>query len=162
MCLSVKALHSGVSVDQIHQLTAIDKWFLHKLHKITQLEQQLASYRGQLNTLSFLYFYISLVWAGLYLFFLSFKNLKPTQTGWSRLILEFNRVVIEQRAGRWQHVGIRQMLRVFVSQDQRLVETRGPGGGHINIRHRAGTLRNMTRTLTEHQRDYRRISGNDE
>uniref|UniRef100_A0A4W6F6V4 carbamoyl-phosphate synthase (ammonia) n=1 Tax=Lates calcarifer TaxID=8187 RepID=A0A4W6F6V4_LATCA len=36
-----KALHSGMSVDQIHQLTAIDKWFLHKLHRITQLEQHL-------------------------------------------------------------------------------------------------------------------------
>uniref|UniRef100_A0A3Q1GTQ3 carbamoyl-phosphate synthase (ammonia) n=1 Tax=Acanthochromis polyacanthus TaxID=80966 RepID=A0A3Q1GTQ3_9TELE len=40
-----KALHSGVSVDQIHQLTAIDKWFLHKLHRITQLEQHLGSYK---------------------------------------------------------------------------------------------------------------------
>uniref|UniRef100_A0A668AUP8 Carbamoyl-phosphate synthase [ammonia], mitochondrial n=1 Tax=Myripristis murdjan TaxID=586833 RepID=A0A668AUP8_9TELE len=39
-----KALHSGVSVEQIHQLTAIDKWFLHKLHRITQLEQHLAHY----------------------------------------------------------------------------------------------------------------------
>uniref|UniRef100_A0A3Q1FTK8 carbamoyl-phosphate synthase (ammonia) n=1 Tax=Acanthochromis polyacanthus TaxID=80966 RepID=A0A3Q1FTK8_9TELE len=38
-----KALHSGVSVDQIHQLTAIDKWFLHKLHRITQLEQHLGT-----------------------------------------------------------------------------------------------------------------------
>uniref|UniRef100_A0A3Q1C6V0 carbamoyl-phosphate synthase (ammonia) n=1 Tax=Amphiprion ocellaris TaxID=80972 RepID=A0A3Q1C6V0_AMPOC len=41
-----KALHSGVSVDQIHQLTAIDKWFLHKLHRITQLEQHLGSYKS--------------------------------------------------------------------------------------------------------------------
>ncbi|KAG7501491.1 carbamoyl-phosphate synthase [ammonia], mitochondrial [Solea senegalensis] len=41
-----KALHSGVSVDQIHQLTAIDKWFLHKLHRITQLEQHLANYKS--------------------------------------------------------------------------------------------------------------------
>uniref|UniRef100_A0A665XCQ5 Carbamoyl-phosphate synthase 1, mitochondrial n=1 Tax=Echeneis naucrates TaxID=173247 RepID=A0A665XCQ5_ECHNA len=31
-----KALHSGVSVDQIHQLTAIDKWFLHKLQRIAR------------------------------------------------------------------------------------------------------------------------------
>uniref|UniRef100_A0A4W6F7E7 carbamoyl-phosphate synthase (ammonia) n=1 Tax=Lates calcarifer TaxID=8187 RepID=A0A4W6F7E7_LATCA len=38
-----KALHSGMSVDQIHQLTAIDKWFLHKLHRITQLEQHLSN-----------------------------------------------------------------------------------------------------------------------
>ncbi|XP_054471168.1 carbamoyl-phosphate synthase [ammonia], mitochondrial [Anoplopoma fimbria] len=41
-----KALHSGMSVDQIHQLTAIDKWFLHKLNRITQLEQHLANYNS--------------------------------------------------------------------------------------------------------------------
>ncbi|KAA8588268.1 hypothetical protein FQN60_001462 [Etheostoma spectabile] len=41
-----KALHSGMSVDQIHQLTFIDKWFLHKLNRITQLEQHLANYNG--------------------------------------------------------------------------------------------------------------------
>ncbi|KAL2081572.1 hypothetical protein ACEWY4_023425 [Coilia grayii] len=41
-----KALHSGVSVDQIHQLTAIDKWFLHKLNRITELEQHLAQYNS--------------------------------------------------------------------------------------------------------------------
>uniref|UniRef100_A0A7N6AC71 carbamoyl-phosphate synthase (ammonia) n=1 Tax=Anabas testudineus TaxID=64144 RepID=A0A7N6AC71_ANATE len=41
-----KALHSGMSVDQIHQLTAIDKWFLHKLRRITQLEQHLANYKS--------------------------------------------------------------------------------------------------------------------
>ena len=40
-----QALHSGMSVDRIHQLTAIDKWFLHKLHRITQLEQHLINYR---------------------------------------------------------------------------------------------------------------------
>uniref|UniRef100_A0A7N8Y7W3 carbamoyl-phosphate synthase (ammonia) n=1 Tax=Mastacembelus armatus TaxID=205130 RepID=A0A7N8Y7W3_9TELE len=39
-----KALHGGMSVDQIHKLTAIDKWFLNKLNRITQLEQHLASY----------------------------------------------------------------------------------------------------------------------
>ncbi|MEQ2192182.1 hypothetical protein XENOCAPTIV_008205 [Xenoophorus captivus] len=39
-----KALHNGMSVDQIHQLTAIDKWFLHKLRRITQLEQNLGNY----------------------------------------------------------------------------------------------------------------------
>uniref|UniRef100_A0A8C5I3R3 Carbamoyl-phosphate synthase [ammonia], mitochondrial n=1 Tax=Gouania willdenowi TaxID=441366 RepID=A0A8C5I3R3_GOUWI len=38
-----KALHSGMSVDQIHQLTAIDKWFLYKLQRITQLEQHLST-----------------------------------------------------------------------------------------------------------------------
>uniref|UniRef100_A0A6Q2X3Y3 Carbamoyl-phosphate synthase 1, mitochondrial n=1 Tax=Esox lucius TaxID=8010 RepID=A0A6Q2X3Y3_ESOLU len=36
-----KALHSGVTVDQIHHLTAIDKWFLHKLRRITELEKHL-------------------------------------------------------------------------------------------------------------------------
>ncbi|KAG7330823.1 hypothetical protein KOW79_004792 [Hemibagrus wyckioides] len=39
-----KALHDGVSVDQIHELTAIDKWFLHKLRRITGLEQRLRQY----------------------------------------------------------------------------------------------------------------------
>uniref|UniRef100_A0A8C9SLT0 Carbamoyl-phosphate synthase 1 n=1 Tax=Scleropages formosus TaxID=113540 RepID=A0A8C9SLT0_SCLFO len=34
-----KALHSGMSVDQIHKLTAIDKWFLYKLRRITELER---------------------------------------------------------------------------------------------------------------------------
>uniref|UniRef100_A0A669AYE7 carbamoyl-phosphate synthase (ammonia) n=1 Tax=Oreochromis niloticus TaxID=8128 RepID=A0A669AYE7_ORENI len=42
-----KALYSGtMSVDQIHQLTAIDKWFLHKLHGITKVEQHLANYKS--------------------------------------------------------------------------------------------------------------------
>ncbi|XP_076731255.1 carbamoyl-phosphate synthase [ammonia], mitochondrial isoform X3 [Maylandia zebra] len=42
-----KALYSGMmSVDQIHQLTAIDKWFLHKLHGITNVEQHLANYNS--------------------------------------------------------------------------------------------------------------------
>nr|AAD43968.1 carbamoyl-phosphate synthetase III [Oreochromis grahami] len=42
-----KALHSGtMSVDQIHQLTAIDKWFLHRLHGITKVEQHLANYKS--------------------------------------------------------------------------------------------------------------------
>ncbi|XP_061547499.1 carbamoyl-phosphate synthase [ammonia], mitochondrial [Phycodurus eques] len=41
-----KALHSGMSVDQIHQLTAIDMWFLHKLQRIAQLEQHLANYKS--------------------------------------------------------------------------------------------------------------------
>ncbi|XP_036433524.1 carbamoyl-phosphate synthase [ammonia], mitochondrial [Colossoma macropomum] len=39
-----KALHDGVTVDQIHELTAIDKWFLHKLRRITELEQHLRQY----------------------------------------------------------------------------------------------------------------------
>ncbi|XP_061648850.1 carbamoyl-phosphate synthase [ammonia], mitochondrial isoform X3 [Phyllopteryx taeniolatus] len=41
-----KALHSGMSVDQIHQLTAIDMWFLYKLQRIAQLEQHLANYKS--------------------------------------------------------------------------------------------------------------------
>ncbi|XP_060945181.1 carbamoyl-phosphate synthase [ammonia], mitochondrial isoform X2 [Limanda limanda] len=41
-----KALHSGMSVDQIHQLTFIDKWFLHKLRKITHMDQHLANYKS--------------------------------------------------------------------------------------------------------------------
>ncbi|KAL4616618.1 carbamoyl-phosphate synthase ammonia, mitochondrial isoform X1 [Arapaima gigas] len=41
-----KALHNGMSVEQIHQLTAIDKWFLHKLRRITELEQHLGQYNS--------------------------------------------------------------------------------------------------------------------
>uniref|UniRef100_Q9PTM9 Carbamoyl-phosphate synthase [ammonia], mitochondrial n=1 Tax=Opsanus beta TaxID=95145 RepID=Q9PTM9_9TELE len=39
-----KAFHKGMSVDLIHQLTFIDKWFLYKLQRITQMHQQLADY----------------------------------------------------------------------------------------------------------------------
>lgn len=39
-----KALHTGMSVEKIHELTAIDKWFLHKLHHITRLEKHLTGY----------------------------------------------------------------------------------------------------------------------
>ncbi len=42
--LFLKALHSGVTVDQIHDLTAIDKWFLYKLKHITAMEQLLGQY----------------------------------------------------------------------------------------------------------------------
>ncbi|XP_068428225.1 carbamoyl-phosphate synthase [ammonia], mitochondrial [Clinocottus analis] len=41
-----KALHSGMSVDQIHQLTSIDKWFIHKLNRITKMDQHLANYNS--------------------------------------------------------------------------------------------------------------------
>ncbi|XP_029968406.1 carbamoyl-phosphate synthase [ammonia], mitochondrial [Salarias fasciatus] len=41
-----KALHDGVTVDEIHQLTAIDKWFLYKLQRITQLEKHLSDYKS--------------------------------------------------------------------------------------------------------------------
>uniref|UniRef100_A0A8C2KU63 Carbamoyl phosphate synthase arginine-specific large chain n=1 Tax=Cyprinus carpio TaxID=7962 RepID=A0A8C2KU63_CYPCA len=40
------ALHSGVTVDQIHDLTAIDKWFLHKLKHITAMEHLLGQYNS--------------------------------------------------------------------------------------------------------------------
>ncbi|KAI8869908.1 carbamoyl-phosphate synth [Ramicandelaber brevisporus] len=35
------ALHQGMSVDKIHQLTCIDKWFLHRLNNLTMFEQKL-------------------------------------------------------------------------------------------------------------------------
>ncbi|XP_067264893.1 carbamoyl-phosphate synthase [ammonia], mitochondrial [Chanodichthys erythropterus] len=41
-----QALHSGLTVDQIHDLTAIDKWFLHKLRHITEMEQRLGQYNS--------------------------------------------------------------------------------------------------------------------
>ncbi|XP_051564917.1 carbamoyl-phosphate synthase [ammonia], mitochondrial isoform X1 [Myxocyprinus asiaticus] len=41
-----QALHSGVTVDQIHNLTAIDKWFLHKLRHISEMEQYLGQYNS--------------------------------------------------------------------------------------------------------------------
>ncbi|CAL8342208.1 unnamed protein product [Boreogadus saida] len=41
-----KALHSGMSVDRIHELTAIDKWFLHKLNRITLMEQHLTNFNS--------------------------------------------------------------------------------------------------------------------
>ncbi|XP_058643579.1 carbamoyl-phosphate synthase [ammonia], mitochondrial isoform X2 [Onychostoma macrolepis] len=41
-----QALHSGVTIDQIHDLTAIDKWFLHKLKHITAMEQLLGQYNS--------------------------------------------------------------------------------------------------------------------
>ncbi|KAL1267568.1 hypothetical protein QQF64_032931, partial [Cirrhinus molitorella] len=41
-----QALHSGVTVDQIHDLTAIDKWFLHKLKHITAMEQLLGQHNS--------------------------------------------------------------------------------------------------------------------
>lgn len=36
-----KALHSNYTVDQIHDLTSIDRWFLHKLHRIVDIEGDL-------------------------------------------------------------------------------------------------------------------------
>ncbi|KAF3843004.1 hypothetical protein F7725_001853 [Dissostichus mawsoni] len=44
--LSVPSITRIFSLAKIHQLTAIDKWFLHKLYRITQLEQHLANYNS--------------------------------------------------------------------------------------------------------------------
>eukprot|EP00058_Branchiostoma_floridae_P013144 XP_002598632.1 hypothetical protein BRAFLDRAFT_67029 [Branchiostoma floridae] len=39
-----KALYDGYTVDQIHDLTAIDRWFLHKLDSIVNMERNLRTY----------------------------------------------------------------------------------------------------------------------
>jgi carbamoyl-phosphate synthase (ammonia) len=39
-----KALQEGVSIDKIHELTAIDKWYLYKLQWITNIEKEMALY----------------------------------------------------------------------------------------------------------------------
>lgn len=36
-----KAMHKGYTIDQIHELTKIDKWFLHKLKHIIDIDEQL-------------------------------------------------------------------------------------------------------------------------
>ena len=36
-----KAMHKGYTIDQIHDLTKIDKWFLHKLKHIIDIDEQL-------------------------------------------------------------------------------------------------------------------------
>lgn len=41
-----EALHQGYSVDTLHQLTKIDRWFLHKLAKIVSIEKELAQYQA--------------------------------------------------------------------------------------------------------------------
>ncbi|MCL2488055.1 MAG: carbamoyl-phosphate synthase large subunit [Oscillospiraceae bacterium] len=38
-----EALRRGVTVDEIHQITMIDRWFLHKLNNLTAMERELAS-----------------------------------------------------------------------------------------------------------------------
>jgi len=40
------AFEVGYTVDEVHELTRIDKWFLSKLHKITQLAQSLEAVKG--------------------------------------------------------------------------------------------------------------------
>ena len=42
-----EALRRGVSVDEIHSITKIDEWFLYKLVKLVQMEQELA--KGELT-----------------------------------------------------------------------------------------------------------------
>lgn len=37
----LQALHDGYTVDEIHDLTAIDKWFLHKLKRVTDIDVRL-------------------------------------------------------------------------------------------------------------------------
>ncbi|XP_048390724.1 carbamoyl-phosphate synthase [ammonia], mitochondrial isoform X1 [Stegostoma tigrinum] len=42
-----KALHSGISVDEIYDLTAIDKWFLYRLQQIVMLEKELTKHNSE-------------------------------------------------------------------------------------------------------------------
>ena len=46
-----QALESGYTVDRLHELTKIDRWFLHKLDRIKKIEKELASVES-LDTLS--------------------------------------------------------------------------------------------------------------
>jgi len=41
-----QAFNQGMTVDEVYELTKIDRWFLHKLHNISQLEQELLTYPG--------------------------------------------------------------------------------------------------------------------
>jgi carbamoyl-phosphate synthase/aspartate carbamoyltransferase len=45
------AFYHGYSVEQIHQLTRIDRWFLHKLDNIMTLRTQMHQYKHQLETI---------------------------------------------------------------------------------------------------------------
>ena len=45
-----KALKIGYSVEQIHQLTMIDRWFIQKLKHIVDIDQQLQEFRGDLQS----------------------------------------------------------------------------------------------------------------
>lgn len=46
-----KALHQGYTIDQIHELTKIDKWFLQKLQNIRQTDNELHN-AGNINVVS--------------------------------------------------------------------------------------------------------------
>jgi carbamoyl-phosphate synthase large subunit len=41
-----QAMRKGLSIDQIHELTNIDKWFLHCIGNLLQIEDRLRTYRG--------------------------------------------------------------------------------------------------------------------
>src|SRR5574344_1028367 len=45
-----KAMHKGYTIDQIHELTKIDKWFLQKLHHIIDIDE--AMKKCNINTLA--------------------------------------------------------------------------------------------------------------
>jgi carbamoyl-phosphate synthase large subunit len=45
----VKALKQGISVDEIFQLTGIDRWFLYKMLHIIEIEKKLKDFRGNTN-----------------------------------------------------------------------------------------------------------------
>ena len=42
-----QALKEGYSVDRIHELSKIDKWFLHKISNLVQIEEDLRQQPGQ-------------------------------------------------------------------------------------------------------------------
>ena len=46
-----KAMHKGYTIDQIHELTKIDKWFLYKLKHIINIDEQLKALKS-VNNLS--------------------------------------------------------------------------------------------------------------
>jgi len=41
----VEALYAGMSVDRIHELSHIDKWFLHKMARVMEMERELRAFR---------------------------------------------------------------------------------------------------------------------
>ena len=41
-----QAFQDGFSVDKIHDLTSIDKWFLHKLDKIKDIDDELGEFNA--------------------------------------------------------------------------------------------------------------------
>ncbi len=46
MFIIAQALRKGYSIDRIHELTKIDKWFLHKLNNIFNLKNELSKYNN--------------------------------------------------------------------------------------------------------------------